>query len=416
MTVAKIKAYIDALPLNISGRFIRPVVRLVRKAIPYTAIFIYTPLAGVFWILRIRQPDFFVDRIGHLLSEPDCFIKEHLLTIGRFPKAMMLAPRDKTANQAVAKYWSKYFVVIENLFLVKLLRPLQSHPWTRFSTHRYLVAMYQTADAYRINAEWGARRPLLELEPSDIERGHEVLGFMGVPEGAWYVCVHAREGLYSPHDEQFHSFRNTPITDLEKTIAYIVSQGGFCIRMGDSTMRPAPKFPGLFDYALSPYKQDWMDLFLSATCKFFLGSNSGAYQMAAVFGRPSALVNMAPLSAIATGVNDIVIPMLYQQGAQGAVLSFKQIFNSSYADFRLTEEFEAEKIVLVRNTPEEILDLAVEQLQRVHGTYATDVDDELRQAQFKTLLQPGHHSYGAASRIGNAFLKKYQHLLDDSGQ
>lgn len=416
MNVTEVKAYIDSLPLNISGRFIRPVVRRVREIVPYFMAVIYTPLAGIFWVLRIRLPDFFLDRIGHLLVEPDCFVKEHLLKIGRLPKAMMLAPRGRTANQAAAKYWSKYFTVVENPILVKLLRPLQSHPWTKFSTRRYVVAIYQTADAYQINADWGRRPPLLKLEQSDIERGHDVLRLMGVPKEAWYVCIHAREGLYSPQDEELHSFRNTPIGDLEKAIAFVVSQGGFCIRMGDATMRPAPKFPGLIDYAVSPYKQDWMDLFLSATCKFFLGSNSGAYQMATVLGRPSALVNMAPLSAIATGVNDIVIPMLYQQGAQGAVLSFKKIFNSSYADFRLTEEFEAEKIVLVRNTPEEILDLAVEQLQRVHGTYAADMDDELRQAQFKTLLQPGHHSYGAASRIGNAFLKKYQHLLDDSGQ
>lgn len=413
MNVASIKYFIDGLPFNISARFIRPIFRWIGKIAPWGVVIIYSPLAGALWAFRFKSPDFFIDRIGHLMSEPDSFIKEHLLEKGWFPRAILLCPKGRTANQAAARYWSKYFIVINNPLWVSLLMPLQSHPWTKFSTRQYLVAMYQTASAYQINADWGGRSPLLRLDQYDIERGNNVLGLMGVPKGAWYVCVHAREGLYSPHDEKFHSFRNTPIADLEMAIAYIVAQGGVCIRMGDSTMRPAPQFPGLFDYALSPYKQDWMDLFLSATCKFFLGSNSGAYQMAAVFGRPSALVNMAPLSAIATGVHDLSIPMLYRHGVHGAIMTFKQIFDSPCADFRLSEEFMAAGIVLIGNTPEEILDVVVEQLHRVEGTYVNEPDDELRQARFKAMMRPGHHSYGTASRIGNSFLKKHQQLLED---
>lgn len=411
MKAKNIKAYVDKLPFNISGRLVRPIFRYIQKIIPEFVNLIYSPLAAVLWVLRIRVPDFFTDRIGHLMSEPDCFLKEYFLKTGKYPKAILLAPLGQAANHAAVKYWGKYFIVVCNPFFVKLLGPLQSHRWTKFSTGRYLVAMYQTADAYLINAKWGGRPSLLKLGKFDAERGCETLGLMGVPKGAWHVCVHAREGLYSPHDEQYHSFRNTPISDLEKAIAFVVSQGGICIRMGDSTMKPAPKISGLLDYALSPYKKDWMDLYLCATCKFFLGSNSGAYQMAAVFGRPSALVNMAPLSAIATGINDLSTPMLYRQGIHGPVISFGEIFQTPYADFRLTEEYENANITLIHNTPEEILDLVIELFNRVQGTHVIREDDELRQTQFKAMMRLGHHSYGTASRIGNAFLKKYQALL-----
>jgi putative glycosyltransferase (TIGR04372 family) len=406
------KKYIDSLPLNISVRFIRPFVRLIRLLLRLVVAFIYTPFAGIFWLLNIKFPDFFVERIGHLMVEPDCFLKEQLLKTGRIPRAIMLAPKSKSANQAAVRYWSKYFIVVDNSILASMLKPLQVHPWTKFKTFRYAVAMYQTADVYRINANWGSRPPLLKLKPCDIERGNDVLKIMGIPDGAWYVCVHAREGKFSLHDESLHSYRNVSIADFEKSMAFIVSQGGYCIRMGDSTMVPAPNLPGVIDYALSAHKQDWMDLFLAAKCKFFLGSNSGAYAMATVFGRPSAVVGIAPLTALPFGVNDLGIPMLYKSDELDQILTFKKIIESPLSTYRLTEEYEKAGISLVKNLSDEILDLTIEQLERVQGKYSIDEGYESREAQFKSMLKLGHYCYGTASRVGGAFLAKYQHLLN----
>ena len=411
-----LKKSIDSLPFNISARFVRPLVRLIRKTFSILmnifGNYVYAPIACVFCILKIKFPDFYVERIGHLMSEPDAFLKEQLLKTGRIPRAIMLAPKGKSANHAAVRYWSKYFIVVENPTLAALLKPLQIHPWTKFVTNRYAAAMYKTADVFKINNDWGRRPPLLTLTRNEYARGNDVLRQMGVPEGSWYVCVHAREGMYSPHDDPVHSFRNISIRDFEKSIAYIVAQGGVCIRMGDPTMSPTFKMPGLIDYALSSYKQDWMDLFLAASCKFFLGSNSGACLMATIFGRPSALVGMAPITAMAFGVDDISIQMLYRSNEMSRILTFKEILQSPAASYRFTHEYTEAGITLIHNTAEDILELTIEQFQRVQGTYVIDPDDEFRQVQFKSRLKPGDYCYGTAARIGNAFLKKHQHLLE----
>ena len=409
--LSNVKNYIGSLLLNISARPRRPFVKRIRLIFKSFVIFICTPLAGIFWILKIKFPDIWVQRIGHLMLEADCFIKEQLLNEGPIFRAIMLAPAGKSANHAAVRYWSKYFIVIENPILVSFLKPFQNHPWTKFNTGKY-VSSSQTADIYRIYNNWGIRPPLLKLEQCDVERGSEVLKLMGVPEGAWYVCLHAREGGYSVYDEHLHKHRNISITNFDKAIAYIVSQGGWCIRMGDASMSPAPNTPGLIDYALSAYKQDWMDLFLSARCKFFLGSNSGAPTMAMVFGVPSALVGMAPLSVMSVGVNDISIPMIYRSDELGQTLTFNEILQSKLASIRVAEEYETAKISLDHNTSEDILDLTIEIFHRVEGTYPIEIDDELRQETFHSMLKPGHYCYGTASRIGNAFLKKHQHLLN----
>ncbi len=384
---------------------------MLKNLLKSFVIFTCTPIALIFWILKLKFPYINISRIGHLMLECDCFIKEQLLYVGSKPRAIILAPKSKSANAAAVKAWSKYFFVIENKTLVLLMKPFQHHPWTKFDVSRY-VSSNLTADTYRLYNEWGERSPLLKLNQSEIERGDEVLERLGVPKGTWYVCLHAREGGYSVSDEHFHKHRNIAISDFEKAIRYIVSQGGRCVRMGDSTMTPAPKMLGLIDYALSDYKEAWMDLYLSARCKFFLGSNSGAFSMATVYGVPCAQVGMTPLSVMGVGINDITIPMIHRSKALNQVLTFDEIFQSEVASYKLTEDYEKAGIVLEHNTPDDILDLTIEIHSRVLGSYEIKLDDELRQKKFKSLIKKGHYGYGAVSRIGNAFLKKYEYLLN----
>jgi len=69
--------------------------------------------------------------------------------------------------------------------------------------------------------------------------------------------------------------RNANISDYTDAMRAIVARGGWCIRVGDPTMRPLDPIPGVVDYARSSSKSDWMDLFLCARCRFFLGNTSG---------------------------------------------------------------------------------------------------------------------------------------------
>ncbi|MGD9973839.1 MAG: TIGR04372 family glycosyltransferase [Desulfatirhabdiaceae bacterium] len=373
---------------------------------------VYTPLAVTFWCSRIRIPKFFVLRIGHLMVEPDSYLKEHLMGNKSMLCTVMLAPHGLSANSAAIRYWSRYFAVIENPFLAKVLKPLSVHPFTGYSTYRYATAMYQSADTFQIQKKWSNRPPLLIQETIDSERGKLILKQMGIQENAWYVCIHNREKGYSPIDDHSHSYRNVSIDNFQLAVEYIVSQGGVCIRMGDPTMQPAPFIPGLIDYAKSPYRSDWMDLYLASTCTFFLGSNSGAFEMATTFGRPVAAVNMAPLTTSPRGQNDLSIPMLYREIATSKILTFKEILDSPLASLRLTEEYITAGIKLIHNTPEEIRDLAMEQLHRVQGTLFSDSAGEALQIKFESMLKPGHYCYGRASRMGSFFLKKHEYLLN----
>jgi hypothetical protein len=95
------------------------------------------------------------------------------------------------------------------------------------------------------------------------------------------------------------------------------------------------------------------------------------------------------------------------------MIPFSEVLSSPMGDFRKAQDFFDAAIELVDNAPEDILDLAREQLERPAASPATqdDMEDTQRQVQFKSLLRPGHYSYGSSSRVGRAFLKRYHALL-----
>lgn len=374
------------------------------------SVIIYFPIALIFKIFSIRIPYFFTERIGHLVVDPDSFLKQHYMLNKSYPHCVMLAPPHLVANSRLIEYWKKYFFVIENQFLCRLLLPLCFHPLLKLE-ERYAATINASSSIYKINTEWGEQKPLLQITDSDSAIGFETLGKMGLSKEDWFVCIHAREGGYSRSDEHLHSFRNTPIEDFLPSIKYITSQGGKCIRMGDSTMQSAPKIEGLIEYALSPFKSEVMDIFLCSECLFFLGSNSGLFELASLFGKPSALANMAPMSMVPKSPYDLSIPMLYTHADSGELIDFKSVMQTSKSNFRTSKEFKDAGIALQKNKPSEILELAKEQYLRTKNIYTSKDTNQVLQKKYKSLFKDGHYSFGYASKIGEDFLQRYSKLL-----
>lgn len=304
--------------------------------------------------------------------------------------------------------------MIQNQFIRGALYPLVWIPYLRVRMDQYLVALNDTATFPAIQARWNDRRALLSLTESHKRRGEKCLEDLGVPRGAWFVCVHSREGGFSPSDEHLHSYRNSDINSYLLAMRVITERGGWCIRMGDPGMKPIPPLRGIIDYAHSSLKSDWMDVFLCAQCRFFVGNTSGLGLVSTVFGVKSVLVNLTPLSAaVPLGAADIGIPKLLQKHS-GGFLPFKEVLDSPAANYRFNELYGKSGLKVVDNSPEDIRDVVIEMLDQLEGSIACSSDDEMLQQSFRKLMRPGHYAFGSASRIGKGFLRKYSHLLPDS--
>lgn len=369
-----------------------------------------------FRILQLTHPE----RIGHLVGEVDCVLKEALL--GRAPecKGLFLAPDDRVANRHIVRYLDRYLTVIHSPRLCRLLSTAATlYPFVRYrqDMSRYFSAIGETAEFNEIYSEWGDRPPLLELGQADRVRGEAALRVLGIPAGAPFVCFHSRDAGYSPADEHLHTYRNAGIETYLPAVEAMVERGLYCVRMGDPSMPGLQPLPKVVDYAHSPIRSDWMDVFLCASCEFFLGSSSGLYLVSTAFGRRSALANLAPMStALSGGENQISIPKLLWLEREQRFLSFPETFSSPVADFRFSSLYRDAGVTPIDNEPDDIRALALEMLQQVRSPAEYSEEEEELQRRFRAFFRPGHYGFGSRARIGKTFLRKYAYLFDTAAK
>ena len=369
------------------------------------------PVTLVLHLLGFRHVDFVTDRIGHLALEPDCLLKEQAL--GRIPRRrwIFLAPAGQVANAHLLEYWKPHFLIVRNPAACYLIRSMRAGRLMGQDVSRYLRAFGETQEAYRIYAEWGDRPPLLQLSAEDDAWGREMLGRLGLPEGAWFAAVHVREAGFSQFDEVMHSHRNGAVENVVPAMEEITRRGGWAIRIGDPTMRRLPPMPRVVDYAHHPAKSPRMDVFLCARSRFILGNTSGIALLGTIFGVPCAVANAIPPSTLWFNPADLSIPKLIWSKDLGRYLRFDEMLASPLSVYHHAFLYDKERMVPVENSGEDIRALAAEMLDRLEGAFATGEDDERMLRFVRGLFRPGHDGYGSPAQVAVSFLRSNRHVL-----
>jgi len=386
--------------------------RIIKRAWVVFAWVLLLPVTVLLHAAGYRRVTVFTDRIGHLSADIDCFLKEKAL--GRLPdrRWFVLAPPHRIANPCLLDYWREHVPVISSAAMCGLLEAMTWWRFMAFDISHYSSKVNATSIYYEISAQWGERDPIIRLTDEHAARGRKVLESMGMPRDAWFVCFHAREGGFSQADEIIQSHRNSDVLRLIPAMEQVIARGGWCIRMGDPSMRRLPPIAKVIDYAHHPVRSDWMDVFLCASCRFFVGNSSGLTIVSSIFGVPSALANMVPLSALGFHPRDISIPKLFHLKGETDYMRFPELFACPIADYRYALFYQDAGVEVEENSAEDIRDLVAEMLDRLDGKFVETDEDRKLQQRYRSLFRPGHYAYGAASRVGAAFLRKYRHLLD----
>lgn len=354
--------------------------------------------------------------IGHLSAELDILLK--MTSLGWKPEYnyVIIAPEyAEIANKALLNYWGKYCTIVSDQDFINKLLPIIKYceAW-EVSTSYYLLKNNEVRNCSPAHAAvqeaWESenRKPLLELTPDDYARGWALLKeHCGICEGDWFVCMHAREsGFYNDAENLNASWRNVDINDFIPAVKTITDRGGHVIRNGEKTAKQMPEIKGLFDYARSDWKSDWMELFLMSQCSFFMGSSSGPVDLSLAFGRPSVIVG-APIYVRGYSKNDIFIPKLYfYKDKPDELIGFKESLSPAYWN----KDSLYQRGIRVRdNTPEEITEVVIEMLERISEKVTYDkVDDELQQ-KFNEYAPVNRMNLN--SRIGRDFINRWKHLL-----
>lgn len=342
---------------------------------------------------RYLGPEWFA-WIGHLASLDAYFKAKAMGLLG--DRKVKLVTQDKTiANPALFDYFRPFFDEVTDSY---------SHDERKTEYFRadYLSGLTMGDGSFvhydQLRSEvllaWDEQRrePLLKLTEDHLTRGEEALRRLGLPRGAWFVALHVRNNQNTP----FFDSRNADLNEYEQAAHMITKWGGHVIRMGEPRPDP-PDWPCLINYPESDEKSDWMDVYLSASCRFFLGTQSGLCEVPGCFGVPCALTNVVTLGISSPYPANRFLLQDLVSDVTGRSLSLVQRLNEPFISMQDPDAMRRLSVHLVPNSPEEIEDLALEVLLNEYPAKGAAAFDALKsEGNFLGNAQPG-----------SAFLRRY---------
>ena len=342
----------------------------------------------------------------------DAYVKLGLLGWRPQVPLKLLAPEGRTANPTYARLWAPYVELVTDPAEVEKLEALGGLLGESLYTMEVKgISTYFPNAIALAQAEWERQRrdPLLRLPEDLMARGRAALERLGVPLDAWFVALHVREqGFWREEGDPVNAPRVAVIESYLPAIRAVVSAGGWVVRLGDPTMRPLPFMEGVVDYALSAAKSDWMDVFLSACCRFLVGTNSALYQASMSFGVPAVATNWMPLSSFPMQRRDIVLPKLLRS-REGRLLSFREML-ALPRDVWSGYMYERLGLEIIDNTPEEIVEAADEMLKRLAGAWTGIEGHPRRSDKFRDVAAANRVEVNGS--LGERFLRRHADLLE----
>jgi putative glycosyltransferase (TIGR04372 family) len=365
--------------------------------------------------IRVLHPDNLIERL-ELVMQLDLHIKMKML--GWLPPfiTVLLAPKERVVNATMLDYYRPFVTVVDDPKLIEMMGPLRNRVpynpvWVQLPDGR---GFSKSRAYFVVQEEWQrqGREPLLTLTPVHAQRGRRELKRMGVPDGAWFVGLHVREpGYANEGPNSSEAARNADILAYLPAVEEIVRRGGWVIRLGDPSMKPLPPMAQVIDYAVSPFKSEETDVFLMASCRFLLGTTSGPVVVSEVFGVPVGAADYFPIGGLLHTPKDVIIPRPYREKATGRMLYFEEYLKMPLAYTYDSNHFASYGLEALPSEPEDILDLAIEMLERTEGKWPYDAEDEKLNARWHEIARP--FTLGQVGcRVGRGFLRRHRHLFE----
>jgi putative glycosyltransferase (TIGR04372 family) len=265
-----------------------------------------------------------------------------------------------------------------------------------------------------VERAWKAagRGPLLHISDDERSKSRRMLAqVFGLPEDAWFVGLHVREpGFHAAWHKHHPGTRHADIAAYDRVIDFVTRAGGWVVRLGDRSMTPISPRPQVIDYATSSFRNFDLDVFLCATCTYFIGTNSGLSLLPPLFGRRCVLTNWSPVAIPNWYLDDIYIPKLVRNVAQDRHLTFKEMFGSKAGWTQWRRDYADGVEAIEDNDPADLLDAVRELHDEVVNGLPLPADAQALADRFNELAVAGGSYVG--SRIGTRFATKYKHLLD----
>jgi putative glycosyltransferase (TIGR04372 family) len=327
----------------------------------------------------------FLGPLGHL-SFLDMYVKGATLRQMDQRFTNVLAEKSKVANRSYLQLWEKHLEVRKITLQEWVDVDLVEWPICERADFVRTVGGYENSMSFwdRVNRDWEneTRDPLLELDSGLLDRGTSVLRKMGLKESDWYVCFHVREG---DHRVTYRG-PNSDVSTYSLAMDEVVKRGGVAIRMGNTDMTAIKEKPGIVDYAHSVRRADWMDVFLWATCRFFVGTGSGPIHVPGTFGVPVLMTNTSAIGMFPSySVGSKMITKHFHDQETGRELALAEALDRRVG-WNWSADFSKQGVTMRDNTPEELRDAVVDMFGGDHSLTKSQIAMNEQRASSGSLI------------------------------
>ncbi|MCF8463036.1 MAG: TIGR04372 family glycosyltransferase [Rickettsiaceae bacterium] len=377
--------------------------RIVSKGLFYISIkilekvsmvfigFILIPVSTILHVLNFRIVNIFIERIGHLAIEPACVLTEY-----RHKYKLILIKSNNVANNYLLYLWSNEFIIINSKIVGWILKSMTIYKFALLDCSKYERVFNIPRLSFKIFSQENNFENLNKILENDVQYLHSYLEKLGMKKNDWYVCVHAREEGFSLVDDNVQMHRNADIDNYNKAIIYILSLGGWVIRLGDSTMKKSSLVNEKFiDYANSNHKSELLDVLLCKYAKFILGSSSGICTLGALFSTPCAISNLMPTGDAWFTKLDIYMPKKIYNIKEQRFLTLSEIMTLPVNNFRYASQYIDHEYLYFENSSEEIYNLTIEMLNFINNKFvqsSKQISVNFSIANFRNLNSNSYYS------------------------
>jgi putative glycosyltransferase (TIGR04372 family) len=397
---------------------------LMRKCLLAVGFIMTTPIVLIVVLIRpfvlIRFGNLRGERIGHFSADTEAYlcILDHEKSVRRIDIVGCPKP---ICNHYLKQMWERTFLITPGAWLWSRLDQ-SCQFWTRGERHHVKLAGMSVDYKHIL-----ATPPHLSFTKEEEQRGQELLEQLGIPLDAPWICIHNRDSAYldqvlTTTQWIYHDYRDFSIQSMISAAEELTKRGYFVIRMGSiqSEILSTPNHM-IVDYACSPNRSEFGDIYLSSGCSAYLGSDSGIFCLSLIFRKPISFVNYSLTIAdlIPKRACNLFLPFITKQlfhKEKQCFLSLREMFELGLYSVGMSHKFEEAGVEAISNTPEEICNLAIEVDQRLKGQWQPNPEDESLQKRFWDI----YRQHGSridqenmvSSPIGSEFLRQHRYLLE----
>ena len=362
------------------------------------------------FFVRIKFCHIYSSRIGHLTINFDSAV----LSVSE--NTFLLCSHDKKILKNII---IKIFKKQKKVFFKKFFKHFYNAILTVKPNSNYIISWREYGPLFSYKLRLKSKITLPSYSNIELEK---ILSRYGVKKN--FVSLHARNNLYMQKygldDKNFHDFRNFDFNDYSLVIEYLKKKNNSIIKLGETFPEENFNMPeGSFFSSKDFNSNEEIDYLLNSYSRYNIIGNSGIVGISYILRKKIIYANFIPLNLSNLSYcspGSIILPKKIFDNQKGRALTFKENMEINFSIHTKSDPYFKNNLSVINNSPQEILDAAIEMEERLKGNNNDNDFAKLNDQFWKSIVNNNEEKINFLKNelklsVSYKFLKDNQNLL-----